>query len=175
MDEKIFYFINHLPHNLFLDKFAMLVHYLTREGLLYFILAAILLLFKRQKIYTSVKTGLIVGLSTFIINDYILKFLFLRTRPFLVLSNVHFIPPAPTSYSMPSGQIAVAFSLAVIIWKFYPRTKAAYLSFGFALLVGLDRIYMGHHYPSDVLVGVVVGCIISAVIVAFLKRFCKII
>jgi len=61
----------------------------------------------------------------------------------------------PTDASFPSGHTAGSFAAAVALTTFYPRD--APLLLGVASAVGASRVYLGHHFPSDVLVGAGIG------------------
>jgi membrane-associated phospholipid phosphatase len=80
------------------------------------------------------------------------KFLLARTRPSLWES----LAPE-TSYSFPSGHTmaaaALAAAVAVLLWPTRGRWLAVGLGLGWALLMGWSRMYLGVHYPSDVLAG----------------------
>lgn len=64
-----------------------------------------------------------------------------------------------TGYSMPSGHSLMSFALAIFL---YPRAgKYRLLVWAFAITVSLSRIFIGVHYPSDVIVGALIGCIVG--------------
>jgi undecaprenyl-diphosphatase len=67
---------------------------------------------------------------------------------------------APDLHAFPSGHTAHAFCLMVVAWWIAPWFGAAFVPF--AVLVALSRIVFGLHYPSDVLVGAVLGSGLSA-------------
>lgn len=92
------------------------------------------------------------------IMDVIVKIFFGRARPDLWTS----ILPE-TSFSFPSGHsmvsTALAFAVVVLLWNTRWRWIALILAPPFVFLVGLSRIYLGVHYPSDVLGGWSAGLI----------------
>lgn len=102
--------------------------------------------------------GVVAG-ATFTLNS-LLKFLIQRDRP----ETADFL--AVHSFSFPSGHASstvVIFGLvAIILWQLLPRMWAKVAVGSITLLtvlVGVSRVYLGAHYPSDVLAGWVVGSI----------------
>lgn len=86
----------------------------------------------------------------------ILKRVVLRPRPWLMLADVRLLEGAKEPYhSFPSGHAAAAFGLAVLIALRFP--KAALPALFAASLVAVARVYLGSHYPSDVVAGAVLG------------------
>jgi undecaprenyl-diphosphatase len=68
--------------------------------------------------------------------------------------------PAPYAYaSFPSGHATTAFAAAVLLALWYPRWAPIFA--GLAALVGLSRIVLGSHFPSDVLAGALLGSLIA--------------
>jgi len=70
---------------------------------------------------------------------------------------------SPKSLSFPSGHTSSAFTFAMAITMVLKKKGVAIASFIFAFLMGLSRIYVGVHYPTDVIVGVVVGILYAVI------------
>ncbi|EID75738.1 phosphatase PAP2 family protein [Imtechella halotolerans] len=68
----------------------------------------------------------------------------------------------PTDYSFFSGHACNGFTIATLMYLFLrTKTKYAWMVFLWAILFSYSRLYLGVHYPSDVLVGAVVGVVIA--------------
>ena len=61
------------------------------------------------------------------------------------------------SYSMPSGHTSICFATATSVSLIYPKWYVIAPMYTWASLVGYSRMYLGVHYPSDVLAGALVG------------------
>lgn len=78
-----------------------------------------------------------------------------RPRPFLTLSDMHLLVERESSYAFPSGHASVAFALAFVVYRHDRDWGMAFLIL--AALVALGRVFVGVHYPLDILGGAVVG------------------
>jgi undecaprenyl-diphosphatase len=85
----------------------------------------------------------------------IMKYGIKRSRPFEAINTVYQRKSPGDKFSLPSGHTSAAFVIAVQLSFFYPALILP--SFIWASLVGLSRIYLGVHYPTDVLAGMIVG------------------
>jgi undecaprenyl-diphosphatase len=92
------------------------------------------------------------------------KYLFNRTRPFLWNTEIAPLIKTPSSSSFPSGHSATAAAGALTLSLLYPSFTPVLVTAGF--LVVLSRVYLGVHFPFDVLAGVVIGTVTSAVVLA---------
>jgi undecaprenyl-diphosphatase len=92
------------------------------------------------------------------------KYLFNRARPFISDTEIAPLIKTPSSSSFPSGHSATAAAGALTLSVLYPAFAPALLLSG--LLVALSRIYLGVHYPFDVLAGVLIGTATSGVVLA---------
>lgn len=78
-----------------------------------------------------------------------------RPRPCVALPDVRLITPILTSGSMPSSHAVNSFAAATHFGFHYPRWRYVFLFL--AALVGLSRVYLGLHYPLDVVIGAGIG------------------
>ncbi len=100
------------------------------------------------------------------------KYTFKRNRPFRTLNKVYFTDTNSVrgTYSFPSGHASGAFTIATLLTLRYPD-KPMLISglFTYAVIVSLGRIYLGVHYPSDILGGMFVGAGSAALIYSLRK------
>jgi membrane-associated phospholipid phosphatase len=114
----------------------------------------------RQKFYLPGKM-LFWGLITSGIAVQVIKHLAGRARPRITHDTIFIGPSFNSGYdSFPSGHSTTAFCFAYMLSQYYPKYRAAF--YAFAVIVGIDRIQGFHHFPSDVLGGVIVGTLVGA-------------
>ena len=93
----------------------------------------------------------------------------MRTRPFLDVIGLRHIGIVPHGSSFPSSHTTFAFAMAwMLLWM--KKKKLAVLGFGYAILVAISRMYVGVHYPTDVLAGVFISCFISFILYKVLEK-----
>lgn len=90
------------------------------------------------------------------------KYLFNRARPFIADTEIAPLIKTPSSSSFPSGHSATAAAGAISLSAIYPAFAPVLLLAG--LLVALSRIYLGVHYPIDVLAGLLIGALSAGVV-----------
>lgn len=105
-----------------------------------------------------------IGAGLAYIANWLLGLLFVRSRPFVDHVVNQLINKPSTSKSFPSDHAALAFALAGTLTFYYP--KMIWIWFICAFIIALSRIYVGVHYPFDVIAGACVGSM-SALAVRF--------
>ncbi|MCD8343224.1 MAG: phosphatase PAP2 family protein [Oscillospiraceae bacterium] len=106
--------------------------------------------------------------ACFCVCNLIIKPLAARIRPYEVAETLDILVSVPTDYSFPSGHTASSFACATALTRAFGK-KGAW-SFAFAALIALSRLYVGVHYPTDVLCGALLGAGISWITYSLLHR-----
>lgn len=129
--------------------------HLGNAGLLWIALSAAMLFYKRTR-----RAGVVALMALafgFLCTNVLLKHLVARTRPWLVVEGLTAIIAEGDLNSFPSGHTTAAFAAAVAWWNTLPRRRMRVTGLVMAALMGASRLYVGVHFPSDVLAGALVG------------------
>jgi undecaprenyl-diphosphatase len=144
-----------------LDVFFSAITYLGYVWL--WIPLAFIILFYRRLLGRRLITGLIATNALV----FFLKELFMRPRPDMVLHGLH-IFDTDTLSSFPSGHAANAVMIAYILAQSYP--KYANYFYVLAGIVCFSRVYLGAHYPLDVVAGAILGLTVAWTVVKRVAR-----
>jgi undecaprenyl-diphosphatase len=159
LDRNIFLLINHLPHNALLNDIALAISGIGSYGFIWFCLG-LWLFFREEKNDHQFWFKLI---PAFLIADFLVEAIFKpimgRVRPTIDIGAVIIGSNINDSYSFPSGHATIAFTLATVLA--YKEPKYKYWFYLLAILIALSRIYLGKHYPFDVIVGAILGYLLG--------------
>lgn len=153
IDVSFFLFINQGLQNSFFD---VVMPFVTNNVALLFSPLVVWVFLKERR---AALRFLVVAICSVAISDgsgYILKELFARQRPCNALEDVNLLVSCGKSFAMPSNHAANAFAFAMT-FLFFRRNAISYILLLAASVVGFTRVYVGVHYPSDVLAGTFVG------------------
>ena len=165
LDRRLYAAIQGLPHTPVSDRYVAMLSDLG-EGLGWVAAAIAVAWLGGAKGRRAGLATAVASLGTTYAVQGLVKPLFSRKRPF-VGREISVVGIRGTDPSFPSGHTASSFAAATALASFYPRS--APLVFGFASMVGISRVHLGHHFPSDVAAGSVLG-VAAGALTTFLLR-----
>lgn len=155
IDLAIFYFFNHSLSSGFLDKFFSMITSVNNWYIAYVILLGIVFAKGGPKGKLAVVFLILLILVTDQLGHKIIKEIFQRVRPCNALPDVLTPLGCSGTFSFPSNHALNNFAAATFFYMLFPKFK--WILFITAFLVSVSRIYLGLHYPSDMLGGAIFG------------------
>lgn len=152
-DDLFIELINNKIKNKFLDTF---MYRITDLGgaIATSLYSLIILVFGNYKFkLIGVESLMVLGISQTIVQ--LTKLLYGRERPYNSMENLNTFNIQLRDYSFPSGHTTASFSIATTLALNIPILS--FLVFTLAFLIGISRIYLAVHYPTDVVVGILLG------------------
>lgn len=164
----------------FLDPIVKFITHSGDHGYLW--IALLIILFCIPKTRKAALIGAVTLILTFVVTNLCLKPLIGRTRPYEVIEGLTRIIGKQSDRSFPSGHTANSMAVGVSLWlvsrkyellgdrKLYFPKSAGWVVLIWSVLVGLSRLYVGVHYPTDVLGGAIVAIINTMIIFGVYKK-----
>lgn len=160
-DIFLFYLINRRRSSVIFDR---LMHVVSRLFDAELHMALMLLIFVATWLTGRFDLSVFIMYGAALVTTRVIKRLFARLRPYTSLSEAHLsIAPPKDAYSFPSGHTCAAFSLALVAKVLMPAIWPFFLVL--AVLCGISRIYLGVHYPSDVLIGALIPLLYYVILI----------
>ncbi len=171
LDARLFLAINHLPHTRILNGFFYSLTLLFQGVVPWYGEMGIDALRNRKRTRLVIRENIMPLLFTSTMVEFIIKPYFKRRRPFISIIQAIVIGKKPGSWSFPSGHSAGAFAGAWLLNQRSPKwSLPRYITAG---MVAFSRIYLGDHYPGDVLSGSLLGLLFAMLFRGIAKRLWK--
>jgi undecaprenyl-diphosphatase len=165
MDDKLFRAFNRLAgRNSLLD---MLMIFISNKVRFIFIFVLIFMLFQSYSHKKAALSAITSAVFTLFINNLI-RLLYFKHRPF-VKHRVGILIPSKTDSSFPSKHTLLVFAIATSI--FLRERVLGSIMLGLSTLTGVSRIWVGHHFPSDIIGSAFIGIFTSIGIDKIFNRF----
>ncbi len=137
-----------------LDVFFTFITKLGNAGWIWILAGILLLVCKRHRREGAAVLGaLLIG---FVITNLFLKNIVARPRPYTVLQGLEILISEPSDYSFPSGHTCSSVAAALTMLRMSDK-RIGIAACILAVLIAFSRMYIGVHYPTDILAGAVIG------------------
>lgn len=170
VDSAILLFIQDVLRADVLNPLVIWFTHLGDAGLLWIVCCALLLCFRPTR--RAGLLALFAMLLGLLCNNVLLKQLVGRPRPYLVVADLQALIAPPDPNSFPSGHACASFAAAVSWLLSLPRSKRWLGIAGAvtAVLMAFSRLYVGVHFPTDVLTGALVGSLCALAVYTLARR-----
>ena len=170
LDGGFLLFLQESVRNPILDNIMIFITSLGNGGMIWIAATIALLIPKKTRKAGIMSAAALLG--SLIINNNIVKNIVQRPRPFVTFTDLQIIIPTPSEFSFPSGHTSSSFAAAAVFYRHLPK-KLGLPAVILAGLIGFSRLYVGVHYPTDVIAGVLMGILLSYLAEYLVNLFVK--
>lgn len=166
LDFSVLYWIQENIRTEWLDSLCAFLSWAFELGIPWLILGVVLFCFKKTRAAGVILVAAVV--LTFFFNELAIKNAVNRERPFTIDPTIPLAIEKPTSYSFPSGHTASCFAAAGALM--FTHKKIGIPLIFFAVIMGLSRMYLFVHFPTDVIAGAALGLLMAWVTVLIFRE-----
>lgn len=168
-DQELLLWIQENLRTEWLSPIVMLITHLGDAGIIWIAIILCLLIFKATR-----KEGFLCACSLLLVIfiNMILKNMIARMRPYEVVEGLHRIIEAQSDSSFPSGHTECSFATGVVLLMRLPK-RYGIPAIVLAVLISLSRLYVGVHYPTDVIAAALIGTV-TAVFVCKMAEYIEV-
>lgn len=162
IDKDILLFMQEHFRNAILNPIMIFITHLGDGGIMWIIASLAMTAFKKTR-----KAGIMALLALalgFIVTNLILKNAFERVRPYDQFPELVLLIKKQSDFSFPSGHSCSSFAVSMTWYHYLNKKGIGRFSVILASLIAFSRLYVCVHFPTDVIVGVIVGILASIAI-----------
>lgn len=167
LDGNILLWIQNYIRKEFLNPIILFITSLGDAGWFWILLLiGMLLSVKYRKIGMTGLAALLIG---FLITNLCLKNMVARIRPYEIIEGLELIGKRAHDFSFPSGHSTCSMAASVVLFAKLPK-KFGIPALTLGVFICFTRLYIGIHYPTDVLIGMLIGIIAALTAMKIIKQ-----
>lgn len=169
-DAAILLWLQNSLRNPVMNPVMVFITHLGDKGLLWIVLTLTMLAFKKTR-RTGVTSAISMVIGLIVVN-LVLKNWIARIRPYELIEGLQLMIEKQHDFSFPSGHATNSLACAWVIFRCMDK-KYGVPALVLALLISFSRLYVAVHYPTDVIVGIVIGILAAQAAIAIVKALRK--
>lgn len=158
LDGNILLWIQENLRNDLLTPILVFLTTIGNAGIFWIVTTIVCFCFKKTR-QAGVVSAIALVLSLLFCN-ILLKNAVQRIRPYEVIDALTILVQKPSDFSFPSGHSSASFASAVALYRNLPK-RFGVPAMILASVIALSRLYIGVHYPTDVICGVILGAVLA--------------
>ncbi len=169
-DESVLLWIQDNLRNDVLTPIFKFITKLGDGGMFWIVLSLLLIILPKYR-----KVGFTCALSmilTLLVVNVGIKNVVARIRPYETIEGLTRLVPIQSDFSFPSGHTSHAFAVGVVVLILMNK-KIGIPIFCLSVIMGFSRLYVGVHYPTDVICGALIGSVLAVASIFIVKTIDK--